>query len=46
MSEIEALNRSVADVFTGLNPQIASRMLDNMTPEEQREIMIELGLIK
>ena len=46
MSEIEALNRSVADVFTGLNPQIANRMLDNMTPEEQREIMIELGLIK
>lgn len=46
MSEIEALNRSVADVFTGLNPQIANRMMDNMSAEEIREIMLELGLIK
>ena len=45
-SQIEALNRSVADVFTGLNPQIANRMMDKMSDEEIREIMLELGLIK
>lgn len=44
MNEIEALNRSVADVFTNLNPQIAMRLMDNMNEADLKALLIDLGL--
>ena len=46
MDEIEALNRSVADVFTSLNPQIAGRFMDNMNEADIKALLIDLGLTK
>ena len=46
MDEIEALNRSVADVFQSLNPQIAQRFMDNMSEADIKALLIDLGLTK
>ena len=46
MDEIEALNRSVSDVFRSLNPQIANRFLDNMSESDIKALLIDLGLTK
>lgn len=46
MNEIEALNRSVSDVFTSLNPQIALRLMENMNEADVKALLIDLGLTK
>lgn len=44
--EIEALNRNVANVLGSLSPLIANKFIENMTDEDIRALMLELGIVK
>lgn len=46
LDEIEALNRNIIDVFNSLSPNLASRFIENMSDEEIRVLMQEIGIIK